>query len=644
MKYACSIFFLAGLILLPGMEANCLASSETNVRSPNNLVQFQVFTQKNRLHFKVTIQGKAVIETSPLQLNVDDVDLAEGVEIGKKETYHVKETYPWRGVHAQAVNHCQGITIALKHVKSNTNYTLEIRVFDDGAAFRFLVPDNGNPRVPDEGTTFVLPGGSTVWYHGLEGHYEGVHVKKPVSAIHAGEWAAPPLTFKLPAGVGYAAITEAALVNYSGMASQADGQRGFRVRLGHLHPACYPFRLRYGMEEAKRLSQPAAIRGTITTPWRVVMAGADLNTLVNCDIIANLCPPPDAKLFPKGLQTEWIKPGRAVWKYLDGGQNTLQGMKDFCRLAEELGFEHHIIEGFWARWSDAELADLVRYAKEHHVQIWFWKHSKELRDPQARHDFFKRCRELGIAGAKIDFFDHEAKEVIDLYQSLLRETAENQLLVDFHGANKPTGEARTWPNELTREAVKGLEARKLADRAAHNATLPFTRWLAGPAEYTPLHFGDRRLNTTWAHQAASAAILSAPLLTYAAHPTHILANPCCDMIKSIPSTWDETRVLPPSEIGEVAVFARRSGNTWFLAVMNGAAAKHLTIPLSFLSEGTYRAALVRDSNVDTAAVRKENAIIKRGDSLTIDLREGGGFIARFSRNKDTVDSARRSKK
>src|SRR5262249_49283453 len=162
----------------------------------------------------------------------------------------------------------------------------------------------------------------------------------------AGEWAAPPLTFRLPGGAGYAAITEAALVNYSGMALQADGRWGFAVRLGHRHPASYPFRLRYGAEAAKRLSRPAAVAGGITTPWRVVMVGPDLNTLVNGDMVWNLCPPPDPKLFPQGLKTPWIRPGRAVWKYLDGGPSTLEGMKEFSRLAGELGFEHHIIEGF----------------------------------------------------------------------------------------------------------------------------------------------------------------------------------------------------------------------------------------------------------------------------------------------------------
>src|SRR5262249_35074448 len=160
-------------------------------------------------------------------------------------------------------------------------------------------------------------------------------------------------------------------------------------------------------------------------------------------------------------------------------------------------FEHHIIEGFWAQWTDDEIRDLVQYAKRRNVGIWLWKHSKDVRDPLPRQAFLKRCHDLGITGAKIDFFDHEAKEMIDLYQALLSEAAQLKLLLDFHGANKPTGVARTWPNELTREAIRGMEASKLADRATHNVTLPFTRMLAGHAEYTPTHFGERRKNTTW---------------------------------------------------------------------------------------------------------------------------------------------------
>jgi alpha-glucosidase len=607
-----------------------LASHEVEILSPDGHVQFKVLLQNSALKYEVTFKNKPVIETSPMGIAVDGVSLAEGVEAGKVDRYEVKETYPWRGVHSQAVNHCNGAAISLKHAKSNTSYTLEVRSFNDGVAFRHIIPAEEKPRVPDESTAFVIPDGSTVWYHDLEGHYEGVHEKRKVAEVPAGQWAAPPLTFKLPEGAGYASITEAALVNYSGMALHSDGHRGFNLVLGDKHPISYPFRLRY-KDDIERLSRPAAITGTITSPWRVVMIGSDLNTLVNCDVVHNLCPPPDSELFPKGINTEWLKPGRAVWRYLDGGGRSLEDMKEFSRLAGQLGFEYHVIEGFWSRWSNEQIKELVDYSRQQGVGLWFWKHSRELRTPEAREAFFKRLHDLGVVGAKIDFFDHEHKEVVDLYTALLKDAARHQIMVNFHGANKPTGEARTWPNELVREAVRGMEASRLKDRATHDVTLPFTRYLAGHGDYTPVHFGERRANTTWTHQIATAAVFTAPLLTYGAHPANILKNPGVEMMKSIPSTWDETIVLPISEIGEIAAFARRSGDTWFLAILNGLIARTVEIPLSFLGEKEYRAMLLRDSSDDAAALEVENKNLRRSDSLAIKLRPGGGFIARFSK-------------
>jgi alpha-glucosidase len=291
-----------------------------------------------------------------------------------------------------------------------------------------------------------------------------------------------------------------------------------------------------------------------------------------------------------------------------------------------------VLEGFWSRWSDEQIKDLVDYSRKLGVGLWFWRHSNQLRTPEAREAFFKRLHDLGVVGAKIDFFDHEHKDVVDHYTALLKEAAKYKILVNFHGANKPTGESRTWPNEMVREAVRGMEASKLQNRATHNVTLPFTRYLAGHGDYTPVHFGARRANTTWTHQIATAAVFNSPLLTYGAQPKNILENPGVEMTKSIPSVWDETIVLPPSEIGEVAVFARRSGDRWFLAILNGLAARTIKVPLSFLGEGEYRVMLIRDSSDDAAAVKIENATLKRSDSLVIELREGGGFIARFSRN------------
>ena len=366
------------------------------------------------------------------------------------------------------------------------------------------------------------------------------------------------------------------------------------------------------------------------------MVGRDLNALVNCDIITSLSPPPDKKLFPAGVKTEWLKPGRAVWKYLDGGENTLEEMKNFSRLASALGFEYNVVEGFWQKWTEEQMRELVDYSRRQKVAIWFWKHSKDLRTAQAREKFFKLLNDLGVVGAKIDFFDHEAKEIIDLYQALLEQSARHKIMVDFHGANKPAGESRTWPNEMTREAIRGLEYRNMQTRAAHDATLPFTRFLAGHADYTPMIFGERRRETSWAHQIASAAIFTSPVLIYGAHPKNILENPAVEMIKGIPSVWDETIALSVSEIGELAAFARRRGESWFLAIMNGPAAKSIKVPLSFLGSSKYKAMLVRDVQEDAAAVSIENSAANRSDTLTIGLRAGGGFIGRFSRFKSDV--------
>jgi alpha-glucosidase len=307
-------------------------------------------------------------------------------------------------------------------------------------------------------------------------------------------------------------------------------------------------------------------------------------------------------------------------------------MKEFSKLASEMGFEYNLLEGFWSRWPEADLKELVDYSRKLGVGILIWRSRRDVPDEKSMREMFEMCRRTGVAGVKIDFFDHEHKEVIDLYETLLRTAAEYKLIVDFHGANKPAGEERTWPNQLGREAIRGLEMGP--PYAQHDTTLPFTRMLAGLADYTPVDFGRKLADTTWAHQVANAVILQAPLLVYAAHPANLLANPTADIVKDIPSVWDETVVLPISEIGELAAFARRSGDTWFLAITNGPNARTVKVDLSFLggADGrrppTYRATLVSDTT-EAAAVKIEVWTVSRNDSLYIDLRSGGGFVGRF---------------
>lgn len=606
---------------------------EVQVASPDGKVKLTVLPNAERLTYTVTFGDTEVIEPSALVMTLDGFNLSSGVVFSNVARYEVNETYPWYGVRSTAANQCNGAKVLLQNDLSLINYTLEVRAFNDGVAYRHIIPgEQSASRVPDEYSSFVIPPGSTVWYAGLEdGHYEDSYSKKDISEVRISEWCGPPLTFKLPGDAGYASISEADLVNYSGMGLESDGRRGWTIALGHRHPLNYPFELRYGRDEGKRLGKAALLNGTITTPWRVVTVGRDLNTLANSTILPNLCPPPDPEYFPQGIKTAWVKPGRAVWRYVDGGPQGIEGMKEFSRLAGELGFEHHVIEGFWSRWTMEERKDVVEFSKQRGVGLWFWKHSRQLRTESEREEFFKMLSELGVAGAKIDFFDHDHKELVDLYETLLAKAAEYKILLVFHGANKPTGRARTWPNDMVREAVKGMESSRFAERARHQTILPFTRYLAGGADYTTMVFNQRRGDTTWVNQIASLAIFDSPLLTIAANPQSILSNAAVNVIKTIPAVWDETIVLPGSEIGELAAYARRTGDAWFVAVMCGPQPKTIQVPLSFLGDGQFKAALVRDGDSDVS-VAVESGARTRSDTLTLNLRAGGGFVGRFQRN------------
>ncbi len=606
-----------------------ISQPATHLVSPNGLISLDLSRDSNgRLTYSVLLGGAAVVEPSRAGIVVDAKDLGDGAEIGRAEPYVIDETYPWYGVHDTAVNRCRGSRVAL--ATAGVPWSIDLRACDDGAAFRYIVPGNATvTRTPDEATTFRLPAGATVWTHDFDGHYEGMHAKRDIADVRPGEWAAPPLTLELPGNAGYASITESALVGYSGMTLRGDGRRGFNARLAHEAPISYPFFLRYFPDDLGRLSKPATTTGPITSPWRVVIAARTLNALVNADIVHNLAPPPDRGLFPEGIKTPWVRPGRAVWRFLDGGDNTFEGMKAFTRLGQQLGLEYHVVEGLWQRWTDEQMREFMADAKSRRVGIWLWKDSRALATVAEQRAFFDRCNELGVVGAKIDFFDHESKEMIDRYQSILRESAARQIMVNFHGANKPAGEARTWPHELTREGVYGLEHRGAPAWAAHNATLPFTRYLVGAGDYTPVVFGERRKDTSWSHQIATAVVFTSPALVFGGHPQSLLDSPAVELIKSLPSVWDETIVLPGSDIGETAAFARRRGRTWFVGVLNGPTARTLRIDLGFLGRGRYDALLVRDTAEDPAALQVEKATATSTTALTIQLRAAGGFVARF---------------
>jgi len=226
------------------------------IAGPNSAIKFDLSVRsENRLSYRITLSGRPAIERSRAGIIIDGINLGEGVSLTAVERTKQDERYRTRGIHSTAVNRYNGAKVALLHQPSGTRYSMEIRAFDDGAAFRYVVPsaDTATARIPDEASVFNFPPRSTVWYHDLDGHYEGVHEKREIEDVPDGDWAAPPVTTQLPEATGYASITEAGLKDYAGMVLQTDRRGGFAARLAHAAPASYPYRLRYPALDVRRL-------------------------------------------------------------------------------------------------------------------------------------------------------------------------------------------------------------------------------------------------------------------------------------------------------------------------------------------------------------------------------------------------------
>lgn len=604
-------------------------TAEHTVESPDSKISAVISTNKSgQLQYRLTCKDTTVMENAPLGVIVDEVNLGQGVVIDESpERSRLYEIYSWRGVHSEAVDHYNSATFSLIHEESETQYSLEVHVFDDGFGFRYIIPGEGVRTVSGETTDFRIPAGSQVWFQTNTQNYEAEHKKYELADISENTFIGPPMTIVLPDDKGYAAITEAALYNYSGMTLRAEGNGS-----QNFHAA---------FQDDKSWE----LEGTITTPWRAVIVSSDLNGLVNSDIIPNLCPP----VLHELAHADWIRPGRALWSWWSQGTGNLELNKEYVEKASELGFEYNLVDAGWEKWEEGEqskwdlISELVDYAKQRDVDIWVWKHYSGIMDKKSRQDFFQNCCEAGVVGMKIDFMDSESKEMIDFYEAVLKEAAELELMINFHGANKPTGESRTWPNEMTREGIKGLEYRNLPP--AHYASLPFTRFLAGHGDFTPCTLDLGKLHdTTFALQLASTIVFTSPLTHWADTPHFYLDSSALDVIKQIPTAWNETHVLPGSEIGKLAAFARQKEDTWFVGIINGAGPRQYELELSFLGEGEYQAILLADnpekpddfirSEKKIEAVEQIAYVKVKRTALSVEMNEGGGFVAMFTPSPD----------
>jgi hypothetical protein len=581
--------------------------------SPSDIGTSVSINDNGDLNYKIVLSGEKIIEYSKLGITIDGVDLGSGVRLNEPKKEKSNESFPVMGVHSKGRHNCSIVKIPVTHIKSRTSYSVEFQACEEGVAYRYIVPENGKRTVNGETSSWRFPDDVTFWYQTNTKYYEGIHEKS--TRITANTQIGPPMTVVYPSGK-YVSVTEAAASpKYSGMTLGARDYNTF---------------------DAEFLDDIGGWKydGEIVTPWRVVLIAKDLNGLFNSDLIYALNKPPSKEL----ANAEWIKPGRSLWSYLTNDRVvTPENQRKYIDAAAQLGFEYILVDAGWedppdkGGWSTENkssmdvMRELVQYAKERKVGIWVWTYYSRLLNPESRAKYFDQLAKIGVVGDKIDFMESESVAMLKFYEGCLRDSAKRQLMIDFHGANKPTGEARTWPNEMTREGVRGLEYRDLP--VTYMVALPFTRLIAGNADFTPMHFNSYWMsNTTRGFQLASGMILDSPVTFFGGDPDDYLKSPARELISAMPTVWDETIVLPQSEIGVTAALARRSKDSWFIAIMNGASMRKIEIKLDFLKDGNYK----MSAYLDPTAKKEESAVIKN-DVIRISLRASGGYVAKIEK-------------
>jgi alpha-glucosidase len=600
---------LFAAVLAAGVSS--AAGAPVTVASPDGKIKVDIQADPTgQLTWSVGRQGKAVLAPAPVGLTVDGKDLGKGVTLGTPRTSAIDEKYPTFGNHSVAVNRCNEAVIPVQ-CADGMKWELDVRAFDDGAAVRTRVAlDDAAHNIAEEATSWAVPANAPVWYARYDGSYEATALSGTSDALPSGTNLAPPMTFKVGENL-YVSMTEANNDSFPDMALRRDGDF-----LKAVFPA-----------SARGWSQ----QGSITTPWRVAIVAEGLTALVNSDMLTNLCPAPSAEL----AKAEWIKPGKVLWQWWAIGAPRLNDQKDWVDAAKKLGWEYYLIDDGWRNWraegKDAWqcLKDVVDYGQSQGVGSIVWVNSSEMRTAATRRAYLEKVAALGAAGIKIDFIPACTAEITRWYEGAMKDTAELHLTCNFHGAVKPTGRSRTWPHALTREAVRGHEYHMTRYRrvqtAEHDETILFTRFLAGPADYTPTAFAPRELvGYTWGHMIAQAVDMTSPLLHFAGSYRDFVGNPAEDFFRHLPTTWDETIVLPGSEIGKVTAFARRRGQEWFIGVLNGRDAATLPIDLSFLSAGNWKADVFADDPATPDAFKQEVRDVTSKDKLTATMSSRGG--------------------
>ncbi|MBO9793550.1 MULTISPECIES: glycoside hydrolase family 97 protein [Xanthomonas] len=630
------------------------AAQSLRVQSPDARTQVEFTLRDGGVpSYRVLYRNTLVLDDAPLGL-----DLGRGNKLGRDMTLEgsTTELHDSRftltvGKTRQARDHYRELRVQLADTQ-HRKLSIELRAYDDGVALRYVLPDAGQVRIRDELTSFAFPHDYRCWNLNLgrfgtshEGEYDAI----AASRLRAHHLLELPLVCQTDANGTTLAIGEANLRDYAGLylTGRSDGGLGVSAKL------------------SPRLDDPTvavsidAKGRDFATPWRVIMLADNPASLIESNLISALNPPP-------AFDASWVRAGKSAWDWWSGslasgvanpGMNTAT-IQRYIDHARDLKLQYMLIDDGWYYGStgdgqynaDADilrpveqldLPGLVNYARKRDVGLWLWAHWRAL---DAHMDqALTWYQQLGIKGIKVDFMDRDDQQMVDFYHRLLSKAAEHRLLVDLHGAYHPTGLTRTYPNYLTQEGVLGAEYNKWSARitATHNLTLPFTRMLLGPMDYTPggfrnvhpaefkpQHFGPQVM-TTRAQQLAMYVVYESPFAVVADSPEQYENVPAAQFLRDVPASWDQTRALDGA-IGEHIALARRSGKDWYVGAMTNEQARTLTLPLSFLGEGSWTATIYTDGETPSD-VRIDTRRLTRNDTLQLALAAGGGAAVRLQK-------------
>ena len=626
--------------LLLALTATTLLAADGVVASPDGTIAISV-ADAGGLAWSVTMDGKPLLVPSRLRLAFRD-----GTVLGPKSA--ITQQIPGRhdgtwtqpfGKRRTVREHWQENRLTLTEPDGRT-WRLVVRAFDDGVALRYDLPESsrlGTFEVTDERTEFRFAADHPCWSGTPNSCAENPYPRttlsqSPVKSVL-------PTVVQTP--VGFAAIAESDLLDWAGMflAPTEDGP-GLRSKLASLPGG-------QGM-----------VRGTVpmVSPWRVMMLARQAKDLVANDLVDTLATPSRVE------DTSWIKPGITAWDTWwassVNSRGTTASHKPYIDLASTMGWPYMLVDWGWNTNGDVttwnpkvDIPELLAYAKARNVKLLLWMHSKDL-NTTGREKAFATVASWGVPGVKVDFMNSDSQNMVQWYVETLTAAAKHHLMVDFHGAYKPTGLARTFPNYVTQEGVLGNEYYKLKGNLinpTHHVTLPFTRGLLGPMDFTPGGF-QNRTKATWtmdagaksggncqvlgsrAHQLALTMIYLSPLTCLADSPRSYLGEglktPAAglEFYRDLPTVWDDTVVLQ-GEMAEFLVLARRSGTRWYLAALGGEAGRTLSIPLAFLGTGAW--SLRSWSDAPDTATEPTHVVEGRqpataATTISVTLADGGG--------------------